>query len=349
MKENTVSAHITIKRKAFTLIELIVVVTILAILWTISFISVTWYFASARNSVRLTDISSIEKTFSLYQIKWSRYPPPTNGQGVTYSWSQIWVQGFFWEDTRRFIGTSVGRFDIPQDPTTWEEYTYSLLNTWREYQLASIFEGPIVHRFSPIPRVYAAWDNRTTYLHWNYNGKALRASTGSIDYILAVPSIVKWQTPDTNIIDIMSSREIVTDNGNVVPFNYPWAAKDNSYGEEVVNLDKIVVFSWSVYDMHHESSQESRRVFMWNLQEAYSGTLLSNTRGISQLLKLDIETEASDNLWLKLIEDHLIAWILDIQATYETDSEIADEGGDPEWEEVPSCAFNGEVTFGCSL
>lgn len=35
--------------KAFTLVELIVVITILAILWTIAFISLQWYTRDARS------------------------------------------------------------------------------------------------------------------------------------------------------------------------------------------------------------------------------------------------------------------------------------------------------------
>jgi prepilin-type N-terminal cleavage/methylation domain-containing protein len=50
-----------INKKAFTLVELIVVITILAVLSTIAFISFQGYTMSARDSVRLADIKSIEK------------------------------------------------------------------------------------------------------------------------------------------------------------------------------------------------------------------------------------------------------------------------------------------------
>jgi len=46
-------------KKAFTLVELIVVITILAILGTIAFISLQGYSADARNSKRTQDINSI--------------------------------------------------------------------------------------------------------------------------------------------------------------------------------------------------------------------------------------------------------------------------------------------------
>ena len=49
-------------KKAFTLIELVVVITILAILWTIAFISMEWYSKQARDSKRVSDIHNIKTT-----------------------------------------------------------------------------------------------------------------------------------------------------------------------------------------------------------------------------------------------------------------------------------------------
>ena len=48
------------QNKAFTLVELIVVITIISILGTIAFISLQWYNIDARNSNRVTDIKSVE-------------------------------------------------------------------------------------------------------------------------------------------------------------------------------------------------------------------------------------------------------------------------------------------------
>ncbi|MDD3144978.1 MAG: prepilin-type N-terminal cleavage/methylation domain-containing protein [Candidatus Gracilibacteria bacterium] len=55
--------------KGFTLVELIVVITILAILGTIAFINLQGYSSSARDSKRESDISNILKKVSVEQIK----------------------------------------------------------------------------------------------------------------------------------------------------------------------------------------------------------------------------------------------------------------------------------------
>lgn len=60
----------------FTLIELIVVITILAILWTIAFVSIQWYSAQARDSKRLSDIQNIKKSLELFSLNTWKYPLP---------------------------------------------------------------------------------------------------------------------------------------------------------------------------------------------------------------------------------------------------------------------------------
>lgn len=55
---------INIKKQWFTLVELIVVITILAILWSIAFISLQGYSADARNSKRNSDLGSIQSAMS---------------------------------------------------------------------------------------------------------------------------------------------------------------------------------------------------------------------------------------------------------------------------------------------
>jgi len=58
------------KVKAFTLVELIVVITILAILWIIAFINLQWYSAWPRDSKRLSDINNVLKKLWIEEIKW---------------------------------------------------------------------------------------------------------------------------------------------------------------------------------------------------------------------------------------------------------------------------------------
>ena len=123
----------------FTLTELIVVISILAILATISFISIGNYFSSARDSARSMDIASISKSMELFMVKTNNYPPPDNGKVITFSGGELWTQGTIGDGVMRMLG-NVNKKVL--DPKFGNEYTYSLLasipgtNSKRAYTIA---------------------------------------------------------------------------------------------------------------------------------------------------------------------------------------------------------------------
>ena len=62
------------KKKAFTLVELIIVITVLAVLATIAFLNLNGYTWEARDSVRFTDLKNIQKTMELSLWEWNLLP-----------------------------------------------------------------------------------------------------------------------------------------------------------------------------------------------------------------------------------------------------------------------------------
>jgi len=98
MKKNLKEVNVFFKNKAFTLVELIVVIAILAILWTIAFLSMQWYSSNARDSTRTSDISNVKTSLELFITKTWNYPLPSNYTWVTYSGWLAWNQWTFWNE-----------------------------------------------------------------------------------------------------------------------------------------------------------------------------------------------------------------------------------------------------------
>lgn len=73
------------KISGFTLVELIVVITILVVLGTIAFISLGGYAGNARDSSRVSDIANISKSLDVVYTRTSAYPKPDHSFSVTYS------------------------------------------------------------------------------------------------------------------------------------------------------------------------------------------------------------------------------------------------------------------------
>jgi prepilin-type N-terminal cleavage/methylation domain-containing protein len=147
------------KGGGFTLVEVLVVITILAVLWTIAFLSFSHYSGSARDTTRKTDASNINKILELYKVwKWV-YAEPTNAHKVVVWSTPIWTQWVFWTGSQREIGKILWSL---QDPRFENNYAYSTTNSKTEYQLWVIYEREWISEdipnltFNPIQEAHAA-------------------------------------------------------------------------------------------------------------------------------------------------------------------------------------------------
>ena len=313
------------KQTAFTLVELIVVITILAILWTIAFISLQWYSSQSRDSVRISDISSMKTWLELFNLDAGKYPLPTNETIITYSWATVWTQWYFWEQTAR----NVSKLDkIPTDPLNDQKYVYSTTNTRQEFQIAWVMEWDEIS-FSPVAssplirgelRGVLLWEgiaNAATKtarikISWTYNGKVLKVNTWSTTYVLAVPSIItsSWFTLET-----ITTNNLLAYNGyKNIPYQYSgiynlqWET-----GLNLVNSSKLVVFSWDISTLSNSTSSWilARKTLIQNLQLAYTWTTIKNIWEISTILLTDTNdtstteilstTLVSNNLWWSVV------------------------------------------------
>lgn len=208
----------------FTLVELIVVITILAILWTIAFVSFQWYTISARDSVRVSDLGTIARWLDYFKLQEWYYPSPTDPYNVTFSWSLAWEQGTFWETTRQVIKRVS---EIPVDPLTGNPYAYSVTNTKQEYELWSITEALIwslkdennSRDLFPSSSVYA--DNSFfTYIKWNYNRQIVTVKELTQIIILWVPTIITTEIETIDVRDILTKQSFAISWSKNLPASY---------------------------------------------------------------------------------------------------------------------------------
>jgi len=114
--------------KGFTLVELIVVITILAILWTIAFINLQWYSWSARDSKRESDVSNILKKVSVEQIKWVTWWELIDNQSTnSVVINEIATNAIQW--TPKFLQLKED-WNSFKDPATKADYVLSYAKWW---------------------------------------------------------------------------------------------------------------------------------------------------------------------------------------------------------------------------
>ncbi len=259
-----------IKKVAFTLVELIVVITILAILWTIAFLSFQWYSRDARDSVRLADLETIKKSLEMFQIQRWFLPEPSYYWTITYSWAEAWKQWTVWESV---ISNLSNISKIPSDPLTHTEYTYSRLNTKNKYELGCILEWYTASNLY-IWSTYANW-LKQWYAHivWNYNQVAFKVSTWGLDYILSVPSIISSTIDDTDLLSIINNNNLVFNWFKNLPHSYNGTSYDVNWWFEFIN--NPIVFTWDVREIY---SDEGKRLdFISDLKSKYSNNVSINS------------------------------------------------------------------------
>ena len=120
----------------FTLVELIVVITILAILGTIGFISFLGYQKSARESMRISDVRTIERALWIFQVQNSSLPLPDNYITLTSSWTTV---GYQWDIGSEFMIALRQGADI-RDPLDGSLYTIALNSGRTHFQILAFME-----------------------------------------------------------------------------------------------------------------------------------------------------------------------------------------------------------------
>ena len=287
-------------KSAFTLVELIVVVIILAILWTIGFISLQWYGKTSRDSVRLSDLWAIKISLDLFYLNADKYPLPTDLFDVSYSGSEIWTQWDFWEDSF----TNIQKLDkLPVDPLTEKLYTYSVTQNRQEYQIAGILESEELVMES-LWTVYAWETVASAYVTWNYNEVVAKSLSGTGNCnLLSVPSIISNQ-PSTinNYQDIVNNDGLVYRWYKNLPYKYQFS-KFKHNGWFWFTPNKLVIYtdeqkcSGLNSDIYDDDNATRFGLIMW-IRDAYSGTVLKDKEKYVELVNFNpLDESAMETVW----------------------------------------------------
>ncbi|MDD3645999.1 MAG: fibrinogen-like YCDxxxxGGGW domain-containing protein [Candidatus Gracilibacteria bacterium] len=120
---------------AFTLVELIVVISVLAILSTIGFISYNGYLSGVRDTNRISNIKSLSEALEIYRTK-SSLPLPESNVEVKINGNKIMWQGYLGENILKTLNFNNGGID-PLDNTY---YTYAITDDRKYFQLMGFLE-----------------------------------------------------------------------------------------------------------------------------------------------------------------------------------------------------------------
>jgi len=147
-------------KKAFSLIELTIVLIIIVILWTVWFISYSGYLIWARDTARITDLNTISNSLIIQTTKW-KLPVPDDYIEVSLSGSLMSYQWHAWKSVFNVIGLARWWKD-PKDDTF---YSYYITKNKRYFQLMWFLENGSNLQINNITHL------TTTYTNEDYSHK----------------------------------------------------------------------------------------------------------------------------------------------------------------------------------
>jgi prepilin-type N-terminal cleavage/methylation domain-containing protein len=125
------------KSKGFTIVELIISITLLVILWTVSVMSYTSYLAWVRDTKRISDLESLNKALTIYRTKY-KLPNPEDFVNIIWDlWSVISSQWYLWKSAMMKVWFTDGWID----PLDKKYYTYYRTSNARYFQLMALLEN----------------------------------------------------------------------------------------------------------------------------------------------------------------------------------------------------------------
>ena len=140
-----------IKNKAFTLVELLVVITILAIISIVAYQNFGWVVGKALTSRKIADIASIENWLQQYRVEKNYYPKTWE-----YSSSNLWwytgstayasnkiVVTKDWEEISILNLTSTWWWKVYWSWTIWQiwaKWTISQKQLWKKYLSKDLYD-----------------------------------------------------------------------------------------------------------------------------------------------------------------------------------------------------------------
>ena len=237
---------------AFTVVELVVVVTILAILGALWFSTFNKNISEARDSQRKANFAKIKSSLKSYKQQMGLYPIPWNNFTIS-TWAT--TLAYQWKLNQDVTLSTLD--DLPIDPELNIPFLYSVTHNKMEMQIAGTLEN------GDNPKVLLVWDYKTVSV--NVLPTIMVASTSNLDISL----------DDTKFIF----------NGWTynLPYDFDWSLEPIS--DDSVTLDDLLIEAnnnnfWqnSSHRTCVEIKSANKSIWNWEYQVLSNSWTLVNTR-----------------------------------------------------------------------
>ena len=165
-------------KKAFTLVELIIVIAIIAILAVSAFLVLTKWIAKSRDSRRINDLATIRDALNIGSVEsTTTLSEPDDKRTINFIDGTTKVISYQWDFGKDKISKADLKWDL-KDPTDNDYYTYAIDYTKSNYALMAMLEWDSTSYVGK--SVYAVdYANRKPRIEWSRLWVFVNSSTNS--------------------------------------------------------------------------------------------------------------------------------------------------------------------------
>ena len=282
----------------FTIVELMVTITVLTILSSIAYIWYSSYTSNSRDVSRISNLTNIKKALELEKTVSKTLPIPENSKQVKYLWKTVWYNWSIWNATL----TNLNYFVDELEPKYKEvDFNYSLDVKNNIYELWTILENewnelPISFLFD---KTYAAW-NEKTYNFWTFNKLFVKTKINWELHVVSAPSMVLNKNENYNLLVNQETDLFSINNTYLLPWNY------SNYSETSTWITFIPRLLYKLNKCWVETDEEVVN-FISGLNESFSDDIFKNNPDYKfiydnyDLLRSDITNFSNiEKVWLKI-------------------------------------------------
>ncbi len=223
------------KRQWFTLVELIVVITILAILGTIAFVSLQGYSADARNTKRTSNIDQIQSAISTKQTQWATLlamvTAVTDNQifaTAQVAWTWVLIGTDYQAGTVNYNALGMKQVDFV-DPSSNKPYAIGITNK---------VEG----RFEIGASLENGWGPRTARILWNWNPRTT-ANGGRPTVSTPLMALSNWGVVTLSGTNLLTNLKI---GDTVLAWSVTGKILNVSADGQTFTLDNATTTTWTI-------------------------------------------------------------------------------------------------------
>ncbi|MDD3144857.1 MAG: prepilin-type N-terminal cleavage/methylation domain-containing protein [Candidatus Gracilibacteria bacterium] len=202
----------------FTIVELMVSISIFTILSSIAYMGYSSYTSNSRDVTRITNLTNIKKALELEKTTSKTLPIPENSKQVRYLGKTIWYNGSIGSGTLSGLNYYVDNLDPKYKDV---DFNYSLDVKDNIYELGTILEneGTELPISFLVDKTYAA-GNEKTYNFGNFNKLFVKTKINGELHVVSSPSMVLNTNQDYDLVVNEATNLFSINNTNTLPGNY---------------------------------------------------------------------------------------------------------------------------------